>query len=244
MKYLFAFALLLLVGNVRAQFEEDLDDLRYMSYDVYTVDEGKAVVEMATKLIAQKPDMAELYELRAWGYEQFDTLNAKADFSKAIELDPTNTNALIGLGNILSEQGELEKSLELYQLGLDNGGPDGILLNMASVYEELGDLEKWEEASLRLINNGEDAMLMEYGHLNLAQLYQQKGELEKALENYTQACLVGTPEGNYLYQMGVILIELDRVEEACQYLNEVKGTESFEYGCCKDIDAVLEEHCK
>lgn len=68
---------------------------------------------------------------------------AEAHFHKALSLDPQHHRALVNLGNLYQERGELEVALDLYQRALELAPEDPLIHeNLAALYKKKGDLDR------------------------------------------------------------------------------------------------------
>lgn len=242
MKYIVLITLVLLVYSVEAQTKE-LNALQTLSNSVSSNDDRHEVIKKATQYIKKYGTISEAYEIRARAYEWIDKEKSVADYKKAIELDSTNVNALNGLGNVLSDLEQYEEALKYYELALENGGYSGILLNVANLYETIKDYEGWERTALRMIEPDMDGFNRQLGYISLARMFKSKGDQNRAVDNYIKACGIGSPNGSYLRETALLLIELDRKEEACDYLKRAQAAHDYEYGCCGDIPALIESNC-
>lgn len=242
MKYLLLFTLIFSIYTVEAQTKK-LTELRELSNSVSNNDDRQEVIKKATKYIKKDSTVSEVYEIRARAYKWIDKEKCLADFKKAVLLDSTNVNAHNGLGNILSDLEQFEEALKHYELALSHGGYIGILLNVANLYEEIKDYEGWERTARRMIELHMDGFNRQLGYISLARMFKSQGELNDALDNYIKACEIGDPDGSYLRETALLLIELDRKEEACDFLKRTQSAHDYEYGCCDDVPELVKSNC-
>lgn len=242
MKYFLLIALVFSVCSLEAQLNK-LEELRDLSNSVSDNGDREALIKKTTEYLKKDSTVSEIYEIRARAYEWIDQEKCVADFRKAIQLDPSNSNAHNGLGNILSDLEQYEEALIHYELAMEHGGDLGILLNVANLYEEIKDYEGWERTALRMIDQEMDEFNRQLGYVSLARLFKSKGDLNKAVDNYVKACGIGDPDGSYLLETAEVLIELDRKEEACIYLKRAKTAHDYEYGCCDEVPKLIKSNC-
>lgn len=241
MKYFLSIILVFSVLYVEAQTK--MEELRTLSNNVSNNEDREDVIKKATKLIKKDNTISEVFEIRARAYEWLDKDKCVADYEMAVQLDSTNVNAHIGLGNIFSELERYDEALEQFELGLKHGGYIGILLNVANLYEKTLNYEGWERTALRMIEPQMDGTNRQFGYVSLARFYKSKGAPQKALDNYNQACKIGSPDASYLYQTALLLIELDRKNEACYYLQKTKFAYDYEYCGCDDVPELIKNNC-
>lgn len=205
--------------------------------------EQEKVISEVSKFIKKHPDVSEAYEIRARAYEWVDQEKAIADYQTAIKLNPQNSNAHLGLGNVFADLQRNEEALEQYQMAMEIEPFDGVLLNMANVYENMQDYENWERTARMMTEPGVDGFVRQMGYSSLASYYKDQGDLEQALENYKMVIEIGIPEDWDFYQVAKLLIEMGRGEEACAYLQEAKQVWDPVIGCCEDLPELIKMHC-
>lgn len=242
MKYLLLITFIFSVCLVEAQ-ANNLTELRILSNSISNNNDRQEVIKKATKYIMKDSTISEVYEIRARAYEWLDKEKCVADFKKAVQLDSTNVNAHNGLGNILSDLEQYKEALKHYELALKHGGYIGILLNVANLYEIIKDYEGWERTARRMIEPQMDGFNRQLGYISLARMFKSQGDQTKTVDNYIKACEIGDPDGAYLRETALSLIELNRKEEACDYLKRAKSAHDYEYGCCEDVPALIKSNC-
>lgn len=242
MRFTLLFTLIFSVFSTKAQ-NNDLTKLQSLSNSVGNNEDRKAVIEQATKYLKKDSTVSEVYEIRARAYEWIDKEKSVSDYRKAIQLDSMNINALNGLGNVLADLEQYEEALKCYEHALARGGDIGILLNVANLYEEIKDFEGWERTARRMIEPQMDGFNKQLGYFSLARMYKSQDDKRYAVENYIKACDIGDPEGYYLRETALLLIELNRKQEACEYLNRAKSAYDYEESCCKDVPTLIKSTC-
>ncbi len=105
-----------------------------------------------------------------------------AVYEHALELDPQSTGALVNLGTIFFNQGQLHKSEEYYQRAIQ-ADPGYALahFNLGNLYDERGNREQALKHYLAALD-----LNPQYGdaHYNLALLYQAMGDVLRAVRHW------------------------------------------------------------
>lgn len=98
---------------------------------------------------------------------------AERAYRNAIELDPSHSDALVNLGRLLQERGELDAAVALYRRAIE-AEPDyaTAYFNLGVVMEELGETDAAIEAYQKSLEFDPDSA---DSHYNLAGLYESLG---------------------------------------------------------------------
>jgi len=144
--------------------------------------------------------------------------------------------ALVGLGKVYSDLGEVEQALEYYDQALplhralgDRQGEATTLNNLGGLYSDLGEVEQaleYYDQALPLYRVLEDRQGEAITLSNLGVLYDSLGEKQQALEYYNQALpvlrAVGDRQGEAttLSNLGVLYDSLGEVEQALEYYDQ------------------------
>lgn len=75
----------------------------------------------------EEPSLYILAGRLAVGRQQFDV--AEAHFQEALKLDKTNTEAILGYGQLLTIQNKFDEAIKIYRTGIENGNEE---LSLAS----------------------------------------------------------------------------------------------------------------
>jgi Tfp pilus assembly protein PilF/DNA-binding MarR family transcriptional regulator len=96
------------------------------------------------KLTKLKPDYSEGWRLLGVSQEGLEMIEeAKASYSKAIELDKNNSLALLGIASILAKEGRFKEGEIYIEIVLKNKSEDsGILNTIGEIYREANQLKK------------------------------------------------------------------------------------------------------
>lgn len=107
---------------------------------------------------------------------------ARAAYEKVLELDPSHVDALINLGRLLQEDGELEAAVVHYRRALAAAGGDAptAAFNLGLALEDLGRYRAATDAYTAAL--AADAGFAD-AHYNLSRLYEQSGDRMSALRH-------------------------------------------------------------
>jgi tetratricopeptide (TPR) repeat protein len=140
---------------------------------------------------------ARLYLALGFTYEQQKEYKKAVDaYSKAVELDRDNLDALRGLAQNLLNDGQTDAALDQYKIILDADPQDPqSYLRVAEIYRRSGKFEQALEALKKAQSYVQDSLEVPY---NMAVIYQAQGKFEEATQillNLVQKS--EKPDGNY-----------------------------------------------
>jgi tetratricopeptide (TPR) repeat protein len=145
----------------------------------FDVTPAGAVLSFPNRIVG--PD-ASSWIAKALALEGSDPRGAMSAYSEAINLDPQNIAAQLGLGALLHEARQFDEALAVYDEALFEAPNDAELhYNRAIVLEDLGrvdDALRAYEDSIRIDPDFADA------HWNVARLYEGKGVVQQALRHF------------------------------------------------------------
>ncbi|MBT33897.1 MAG: hypothetical protein CMO01_29900, partial [Thalassobius sp.] len=156
-------------------------------------------------------------------YEKHNTNKAKHYYEKTIEINPTFTFALNGLGNIYFEDGNLEDARVHYQKCIDYD-PNFIYAyyNLGLSYErkDVNKAIEYYEKTLELNPS------YPHAYLSLGKVYHDKYEFEEARLKY-EKCIEYSPD-NYLayYNIYLIIAQTDNEELVAGFVKLVEEKQS------------------
>ena len=128
-----------------------------------------------SQFIAEHPGHAFAYHLRGQAFWYGGKLQeAVADYSQAIELNPSDVSAFLGRGQVLVELGDFDRSVEDLNRGLN-------------------DFSKVDGADQTWKNHFEA-----FARNGLAAAYARRGEFERALEEFEKSIALA-PENAWVY---------------------------------------------
>jgi tetratricopeptide (TPR) repeat protein len=183
--------------------------------------------------IAEAGRSARLYAALGFTYEQQkDHANAIAAYTRSLELEPENMDAMRGLAQNLYNDGQAEAALERYR-AIAAAEPQDVqsLLRMAEIQRRLGDFEgalASLERARALIP--EDSLEIPY---NIVLIYQTQGRFAEAaalLEELLQR--TAKPEGEYtasernnraifLERLGIVYKDMNQREQALAAFRQI-----------------------
>ncbi len=168
-------------------------------------------IDHAIQALEGKPvDQANAYILRA-GLQESNEAKL-ADFSKAIEIDGTNADAMQAKVALQLALGKLEEVLtDTNKILADE--PDNLFAVEAAV-RALAGLEKYDE-SLALISKTVEKNPTNGAVYRLrAEIYEAKKENEKAVEDLTKAIEIDSRDANALVMRGRLYYLMEEVDKA------------------------------
>ena len=103
--------------------------------------------------------------------------DAPAAYLRALELDPSHSDAHVNIGRLLQEAGEYDTAEQHYHHALD-AEPDNVLaaFNLGTLFEDMGRLQDAISAYKKAANLAD-------AHYNLSRLYELVGEHAEALKH-------------------------------------------------------------
>ena len=150
---------------------------------------------------------------------------SKTSLARVISLNSEYPDAHFLLGNVEGQLGNFTKAVELYNQELSLLNADSTLdkqkfvfLQIGRACTELGNSEKALEAFDKVLEI--DSTFADV-YNEKGQVKEDEGELEEALKLRKKALLLN-PDGDYHYQIGLLLVNLGRYKEAISYLEKAK----------------------
>ncbi len=154
------------------------------------------------------PDLAQAYEALLSGKRG----EAKRLYNIALERDPFNTDALLGLATIAGNQGNIDGAEQLYQraLELDPQNP-AALAGLSSVRHQGGPSES--QLKFELARSPDSATL----HFALGNQYANQGRWNEAQQAYFDAFSLDGRNADYAYNLAVSLDQISQTKQAKIY---------------------------
>ncbi|HND85436.1 MAG TPA: tetratricopeptide repeat protein [Pseudobdellovibrionaceae bacterium] len=184
------------------------------------------------QLLLQNTRNPEIYQMLATIYYDKGQFNkAIKTFKRALEIDPTYTDASVGLSIILNDLGRYDEGKEVFHkakelLDSKNTGNDPFINEkLAAKHEELGDLyfqyKRYSEALEQLLKaqrlSGRRAEIT----LRIAEVYVQMNQTEKAIKDLKNLIREFPQLIPARIKLGVIYYNLNRVAEATEQWESV-----------------------
>jgi tetratricopeptide (TPR) repeat protein len=127
---------------------------------------------------------AEQWFIEALELESADARAARGAYEHAVSIDPRHLASWINWGRLLHEQGATSEADKVYRRGIDECGPDPLLMfNRGVLLEDLGNTGEALEAYRAAVE--EDPDLADC-HYNLARLYEALGKPQHAIRHLGQ----------------------------------------------------------
>jgi tetratricopeptide (TPR) repeat protein len=124
---------------------------------------------------------AEQWFIEALELESADARAARGAYEHAVSIDPRHLASWINWGRLLHEQGATSEADKVYRRGIDECGPDPLLMfNRGVLLEDLGNTGEALEAYRAAVE--EDPDLADC-HYNLARLYEALGKPQHAIRH-------------------------------------------------------------
>jgi tetratricopeptide (TPR) repeat protein len=181
--------------------------------------------------------------LRADAYKylrtsQGDSL-AQVDIERSLAIQPDNYSALITLGNMYMDRGDLAPAIAVFDTILAHQMDMTALHNRGYAKVQMGALDDG-------IKDLEDALDLEPGHAygpnNLGWAYHLRGEHAKALQ-WIDKGIARQPTNSYaFFNKGRVLLAMGQLQEACEALYEADRL-GFTKGYGNMVQELREKHC-
>ncbi|MCB1307914.1 MAG: tetratricopeptide repeat protein [Leptospiraceae bacterium] len=134
---------------------------------------------------------------------------------RARELAPRDSRVALLLGNILAESQNVEEAIEIYEEAIGQQNDDPLLYyNAALQYLKR---ERYDEAILsfsKAIDSAGPGSIAVQSHAHLGQIYFRRGNYELAAHHLELAVKMAPDNGKYLYNLGVIQLQMGQEERA------------------------------
>jgi tetratricopeptide (TPR) repeat protein len=168
------------------QFQIVAQDGIFCGEDQFDVTDGQGLVDLCTAFLEENPeDLMGFFFLGYGYYELGEFETAIEQYSKAIELDPTQDGLYSERGTTYSQLGEYELALKDFDQAI------ALYPNYEKAYGNRAEvyliLERYEEALADYMKSIEIDPEYEYGYQGIADVYYQQEDFDKAIEYATIA---------------------------------------------------------
>lgn len=174
------------------------------------IDEGKAIQIRRNSVGNQvNPALSSAYQSFIAG----DTVAAKSQYQKALQQEPNNRDALLGMAAIALNARQAEQAGSYYGrlLELDPGDPDAIA-GLTSLQQ--GDPVQSESRLKKSLNQNPQAGAVLFA---LGNLYAQQSRWSDAQQTYFRAYTTTPGSADYAFNLAVSLDKLNQVKLAREY---------------------------
>jgi len=143
---------------------------------------------------------------------------AKAEYRRALELEPGYAPAHINLGALLLEEGEVGAAITHYRVAGELQ-PDRaeVLSNLGNAFSRKGDLDGAVSCFWKALELDPECVP---AHNNLGTVLTRQGKNEEALHHYRQALLIRPHYAEAHYNLGLLLSELGKPDAAIDEYRE------------------------
>jgi len=140
-----------------------------------------------------------------------DLERARREFSRALELDPANAEALLGLAAVARQRGQVQEAEHRVRQALQ-GDPSSVsaLCELAAIKRDAGDLAE----SIRLYQEALRIDSQPFAWLGLGDSLQRAGHNQQAVEAFERALELNPDSFEAHYDLGVTLSNLGRDDQA------------------------------
>jgi tetratricopeptide (TPR) repeat protein len=153
-------------------------------------------------------------------YERGYLETSEGFFRRALQDDPSSSEALYGLGSVYLQQQKLKEARESFErvLKLESGYPGTI----PNAWNNLGILSAREGDATAAIKFFQRALQIDPAHLiallNLGNAYRQRKEWAQAKATLERAFEIGPDDPEVNYSLGMVFAQLDESDRAFEYL--------------------------
>ncbi len=176
--------------------------------------------EQYEMIVKQDPKDAESWVMlgRLNGYLH-NTPEAEKSFNTALQIDPTNEEALTGLADLYGQLGDSKRAVEKLKLAVEKNPNPRILFGLGKAYEDLNDYKAAADAFKRALELGgdEDQIVPE-----LAKSLMDAGQADEALKLYTELSAANPRNPEYQIRLAELYIMQGDAAKARSAINRAK----------------------
>lgn len=200
-------------------------------------------VAIYTDILSRDSSDWNTYGLRANAYKYMRTSEgdslAQVDIQRSLALQPDNYSALLTLGNMYMDRGDLTHAIAVFDTILAHRTDMTALHDRGYAKVQMGALDDG-------IKDLEDALDLEpgdaYAPNNLGWAYHLRGENTKALE-WIEKGIARQPTNSFaFYNKGLVLLAMDHVDKACEAWHEADRS-GFSKGYGNMVQEIRKKHC-
>jgi tetratricopeptide (TPR) repeat protein len=146
-------------------------------------------------------------------FQRGDTKTAEQVYSRALQQDQTNHDALLGLAAVAVQRGDIPTAQRYYRLLLKFYPQDTYA--QVGLLNTLDNRSSDSESQLKLLL--EKAPRSAYIHFSLGNLYANQGRWAQAQQAYFEAYRYDSNKADYAYNLAVSLDQLNQAKTALNY---------------------------
>ncbi|WP_022853046.1 tetratricopeptide repeat protein [Thermodesulfatator atlanticus] len=209
-----------LAQKILAQNPDDKETLFFLAKLYWAQKREARAIETLERLLEKHPDYEEALSTLASIYLQRHDLNGAIKvFERLVKKEPQNASIYLELARLYRRKGDFDKARTYYQKALElSHGKLRIVIEYGDFLEKIGafkEAQKLYENALK--QNPEQFHLYEA----LLRLYIGAGNFEKALHTIERLEEIIGPNPRLLLRKALILLDLNRDQEALKILKEV-----------------------
>lgn len=200
----------------------DKGEQRQMSFEM-TDEEIAKIKEEREKAKERAEKLSSAFQGGIDSFNAGDFESAKAQFMEAAESAPDEPNVWGNLGQTHARLEEFEEAVKAYQKAIElKPGDANFHQNLGGVYARMGESEKakaqYEKAAG--LASASDPTAAADSYYNMAVGYINAGQNAEAAEALQQAIQYNPDHPQANYQLGLVLLNLGKMDECKQYLKK------------------------
>ena len=142
---------------------------------------------------------------------------------KAVELEPSNTRSIRNLAQIYYDMGQLEKSIQTYEVAIDKETDREVkadlYFNLGILYNKVGNLEEAEYHFTNALDENPDDVEAVMG---MAQVFENAEKWRKAEKFYRELIAIDPENPDHYRGMSRVLLQQGEPDESLRYLEKAK----------------------
>ena len=142
---------------------------------------------------------------------------------KAVELEPSNTKSIRNLAQIHYDMGQLEKSIQTYEVAIDKETDREVkadlYFNLGILYNKVGNLEEAEYNFTNALDENPDDVEAVMG---MAQVFENAEKWRKAEKFYRELIAIDPENPDHYRGMSRVLLQQGEPDESLRYLEKAK----------------------
>ena len=176
------------------------------------------------KAVALSPDDANVNLTAGQIFMQKQDFEAALPYvKKAVELEPSNTQSIRNLAQIYYDMGQLEKSIQTYEVAIDKETDREVkadlYFNLGILYNKVGNLEEAEYHFTNALDENPDDVEAVMG---MAQVFENAEKWRKAEKFYRELIAIDPENPDHYRGMSRVLLQQGEPDESLRYLEKAK----------------------
>ena len=176
------------------------------------------------KAVALSPDDADVNLTTGQIFMQKQDYEVALPYlKKAVELEPSNTKSIRNLAQIYYDMGQLEKSIQTYEVAIDKETDREVkadlYFNLGILYNKVGNLEEAEYHFTNALDENPDDVEAVMG---MAQVFENAEKWRKAEKFYRELIAIDPENPDHYRGMSRVLLQQGEPDESLRYLEKAK----------------------